>query len=317
MRIRSIKPEFWRSEDVDALDWHSRLIFIGLWSYVDDSGVGRDDERLIRADLFPLTDDLTESSVRIHDALLSLHARGMITRYIVRGRRYLFITNWSAHQKINRPTKGRNPRPDDPDSTIHEPISESSVSPQCPELGNEGTREQGNKGAGPPSPPHETTAATGELVPDRGQADSKEPGSNGGDERTSGGRIAVVAPRSTAVVSLRTDADQIVVSYIKHMCPKGLIAERRASMTSIVGRLLTDGVTPDDVWGGIKLWDESPVCAHSQIPSFVQKFMNQTRTRATDQTHGLGNAGTKAAEIRSSKDSVRARLNLPPREATA
>ena len=52
MRIRSIKPEFWRSDDIDCLDWPTRLLFIGLWSYVDDNGVGRDRESDIAADLF-------------------------------------------------------------------------------------------------------------------------------------------------------------------------------------------------------------------------------------------------------------------------
>ena len=40
MRIRTIKPEFWRSDDITALGWATRLLFIGLWSYVDDNGVG-------------------------------------------------------------------------------------------------------------------------------------------------------------------------------------------------------------------------------------------------------------------------------------
>ena len=33
MRIRSIKPEFWRSDDITALSLEDRLLFIGLWSY--------------------------------------------------------------------------------------------------------------------------------------------------------------------------------------------------------------------------------------------------------------------------------------------
>ena len=41
MRIRSIKPEFWTSDDITALAVDDRLLFIGLWSYVDDNGVGR------------------------------------------------------------------------------------------------------------------------------------------------------------------------------------------------------------------------------------------------------------------------------------
>jgi hypothetical protein len=65
MRIRSIKPEFWTSEDIAALDWDARLIFIGLWSYVDDNGVGRDVEKLILADLFPLEDDPRDTLARL------------------------------------------------------------------------------------------------------------------------------------------------------------------------------------------------------------------------------------------------------------
>ena len=53
MRIRTIKPEFWTSDDVAALDLDTRLLFIGLWSYVDDHGRGRDEEHLIIAALFP------------------------------------------------------------------------------------------------------------------------------------------------------------------------------------------------------------------------------------------------------------------------
>src|SRR3954470_12573547 len=69
MRIRSIRPEFWSSEDIAALPWDVRLVFIGLWSYVDDNGVGRDNEKLIVADLFPLEEDPREGVGSPLDAL--------------------------------------------------------------------------------------------------------------------------------------------------------------------------------------------------------------------------------------------------------
>ena len=56
MRIRSIKPEFWRSSDIAKLAVEDRLLFIALWSYVDDNGVGIDKLSAITADLF--ADDL-------------------------------------------------------------------------------------------------------------------------------------------------------------------------------------------------------------------------------------------------------------------
>ena len=56
-RIRSIKPEFFTSEVIASLPLSARLTFIGLWTYVDDNGVGLDNERLILAAVWPLEDE--------------------------------------------------------------------------------------------------------------------------------------------------------------------------------------------------------------------------------------------------------------------
>ena len=83
VRIRSIVPKFWRSDDIDSLDWHTRLVFIGLWSYVDDNGVGLDKLSAITADLFAhdFSVDPTETLRRVSLALDELSLRGMLTRY--------------------------------------------------------------------------------------------------------------------------------------------------------------------------------------------------------------------------------------------
>lgn len=145
MRIRSIKPEFWRSDDIASLPWDTRLLFIGMWSYVDDNGVGRDDERIITADLFALDDVLSESSVRVHDGLKRLQTAGLITRYTVSGKAFLHIANWAKHQKINRPTPGRYPLPTSADAEVHDPFTEPSVSPQREPL--PGAVDQGSSGS--------------------------------------------------------------------------------------------------------------------------------------------------------------------------
>jgi hypothetical protein len=110
MRIRTVKPEFWTSEDVAKHDWDIRLVFIGLWSYVDDNGVGRDNEKLIAADLFPLEEDPRATLDAVSRALAHLAKGGQITRYDVDGKRYLAVANWH-HQKIDRPSKPRYPQP--------------------------------------------------------------------------------------------------------------------------------------------------------------------------------------------------------------
>ena len=146
MRIRSIRPEFWSSEDIAEMDWNTRLVYIGLWSYVDDNGVGRDDERLIVADLFPFEAALTECSVRVHGALKHLNTHGQITRYSVDGRRFLHIAAWNRHQKINRPTEGHYPLPTSDNAEPHGALTEPSVSAHANAPLGEG--EKGRRGEG-------------------------------------------------------------------------------------------------------------------------------------------------------------------------
>ena len=161
MRIRTIKPDFWRSEDIAALSIEDRLLFIGLWSYVEDNGVGRDEPQLIQCDLYPL-DTFTEASLRTHGGLMRLSQQGLITRFEgPDGRRYLQINSWDKHQKINRPSKPRFPQYNAENCTL----TEGSLSPHCtltedslPEQGT-GNREQGTGKDTPFSPPHETEAA--------------------------------------------------------------------------------------------------------------------------------------------------------------
>ena len=150
MRIRTIKPEFWRSDDIAALSVEDRLLFIGLWSYVEDNGVGRDEPQLIQCDLYPL-DTFTEASVRTHGGLMRLSQRGLITRYEgPDGRKYLQVNSWDKHQKINRPSKPRFPQYNAENCTL----TEGSL----PEQGT-GNREQGTGKDTPFSPPHEAEAA--------------------------------------------------------------------------------------------------------------------------------------------------------------
>lgn len=146
MRIRSIKPEFWRSDDIDRLDWATRLLFIGLWSYVDDNGVGRDRESDIAADLFSgdLSRDPRDTLATVSGGLQKLFEAGLIERYTVDGRHFLHITSWTKHQRIDKPNKQRYPLPTcedaSPRETLAEPSRESRETPAT------GAVEQGSRG---------------------------------------------------------------------------------------------------------------------------------------------------------------------------
>lgn len=154
VRIRTIKPEFWTSDDISSLSIEDRLLFIGLWSYVDDNGVGRDEDHLIIAALFAhdMFTNAHECSLRVHGGLKRISEAGLITRFDHDGRRFLQINAWEKHQKVNRPTPPRFPRYDADFDTL----SEDSVSPQ--KVLSAGTEEQGNRGTGEVTP----------LTPQRG-----------------------------------------------------------------------------------------------------------------------------------------------------
>lgn len=111
MRIRNIKPEFWRSEDIKRLSREDRLLFVGLWSYVDDNGVGIDDHRQIAADLFPIEDDPIEVREFVREGLQRIAGGSLCTRYEFDGKAFLFINSWAKHQKVHNPNKARYPLP--------------------------------------------------------------------------------------------------------------------------------------------------------------------------------------------------------------
>lgn len=112
-RIRSIKPELRIS--LTAAQWprEVRYFWVLLWGYLDDHGYGVDDVRLIKADCFPLDDDVTVTEV---DKWLELIANTVVPdepaplcRYEVNGRRFLHATKWAEHQRPQHPAPPRLP----------------------------------------------------------------------------------------------------------------------------------------------------------------------------------------------------------------
>jgi hypothetical protein len=182
-RIRSIKPEFWKSETIAALPIRTRLTFIGLWSYVDDNGVGIDSFKLISAELYGLEDDPREARDNTRECLARLADARLITRYTLDGKRYIRITNWDEHQRIDRPNKPRYPLPTDPTVTLLDPDQaadmdngatvsiDHSRNPRATlatvhrlEQWNRGAGEQGNRGTEEDT--HSSADATETLFPD-------------------------------------------------------------------------------------------------------------------------------------------------------
>ncbi len=105
-RIRSIKPEFPQSESIGRLSRDARLLFIQIWTLVDDDGRARAASRMLASLLYPYDDDAPKL---IDGWLAELEREGMVRLYEVDGSRYLDIPNWRKHQKIDRPSDSRLP----------------------------------------------------------------------------------------------------------------------------------------------------------------------------------------------------------------
>lgn len=98
-RIRSIKPEFWVSEQVADCSVTARLLFIGLWNFADDGGVIPYKPKAIKAQVFPADDITSETIRRLVDELL---ATALLASFEADGQTYLFVTGWKKHQRIEK-----------------------------------------------------------------------------------------------------------------------------------------------------------------------------------------------------------------------
>lgn len=93
MRIRALKPGFFKNEDLCELSpWH-RLCFAGLWCYADRDGRMLDRPKRLKAEIFPY-DDLDMNFL-----LWDLSRAGFIKRYAVNGTPLIWIPTWDAHQR--------------------------------------------------------------------------------------------------------------------------------------------------------------------------------------------------------------------------
>ena len=97
-RKRMIDPKFWTDDKIMDLEPLTRLLFIGIWNFADDSVVHLNNSKVLKAEIFPCDEIPIDEVQRMKDQLANLK---MIE---ISEDRYLFrIKNWEVYQKINRP----------------------------------------------------------------------------------------------------------------------------------------------------------------------------------------------------------------------
>ncbi len=144
-RIRTIKPEFFKHEDLYGAEIDSglpiRIAFAGLWTQCDREGRFRWRWRQLKTDILPY-DDIEFS--RVLDALAT---RGFIVKYASNGEDFGHIPSWHKHQVMNNREKDSEfPDSNEVVEIINEPDACPTRAPRvshaCP------TRDQSRKAEG-------------------------------------------------------------------------------------------------------------------------------------------------------------------------
>jgi hypothetical protein len=102
-RIRTIKHEFFYSEQVTSVSAFARLFFIGLWTVADRDGRMQWAPRKLKAQIFPYDD------VEVYKLAEELTAAGLMHIYEIDGQAYAWIPGFAKHQR---------PHPKEPESTV-------------------------------------------------------------------------------------------------------------------------------------------------------------------------------------------------------
>lgn len=152
-RIRAIKPEFWSSPSLPNDPW-ARLLFIAMWNWADDKGVGTALPRELLGFAFPNDEHITLDVFR--RMLEEIHRVFGVKFYTVAGRPYYAIPSWETHQKFDRRSAGKHPGPDQAETWLyqqeHQESAETHESTSSTRrdyvagTGEQGKKEQGNRG---------------------------------------------------------------------------------------------------------------------------------------------------------------------------
>jgi hypothetical protein len=122
-RIRTIKPEFFVSEQVAEVSPTCRLLFVGMWLFCDDAGIHPASAKQLKMEVFPGDQCTSEQIAEMIDELLRV---GLLIEYEAEGRSYWQVTGWH-HQKIDRP-RFQYPAPDS--TTPRRIVADTSTIPR-------------------------------------------------------------------------------------------------------------------------------------------------------------------------------------------
>jgi hypothetical protein len=151
MRIRTIKPEFWRHRQMSKLPPFTRLVAIALLNIADDKGYFQADSDLVRGEVFPFEKDSTSIQRALDE--LSMLGYCVIAEHSSKGP-IGFLPTFDKHQVIDRQSKSKwKEIYEEAVQNTNKNIGESSESPKDSAnprrvIDELSSLEQGNRGTG-------------------------------------------------------------------------------------------------------------------------------------------------------------------------
>ena len=101
-RIRYLKPDFFKDEDIKELSFEARLFYQGLWIQADREGRGEDRPERLKIEIMPYDEIDAEEIMRLLAHHKKNGKRPFIVRYEIDGEKYYQIINWQKHQRPHK-----------------------------------------------------------------------------------------------------------------------------------------------------------------------------------------------------------------------
>lgn len=268
-RIRTVKPQYWSTPEPPSRD--ARLLYVAMWNWADDEGVGTANPKELAAFAFPYDDDM--GSREVQGLLTEIAVSFECVFYTVGGRPYYCIQNFRDHQVINRPTASKLPKPDQAEKWLyqqevsdHGELTESAVNTPITEIG---------------SRKKEVGTTSGYVSNQRSESNARE--SNGrvldgmGRPAMSLNAIAGIdqqpSPPPPPDRGISHEAREIVRSTLPAEIPRQI----KTSCADAVQKLLNDGESSDECAKTLQEWFETDERMHAGTIKFVHAKRIQQR----------------------------------------
>ena len=98
-RIRYLKPDFFKDEDLATLPYEIRLFFAGLWNFADKTGRLEDRPPRLKIEIFPYDKVDVNKCLELLSKPKIGSNKPFIQRYEVEGQKFIQIVNWDKHQR--------------------------------------------------------------------------------------------------------------------------------------------------------------------------------------------------------------------------